>query len=1309
MKMKKIITFIGILIVFFQTGFTQNIQPEWNVLSRVGAGGTSIKLRWMPPTASSWNSGVGSGYSITRTTYTSTGAISTSLILPVISGPTIPTVPRVLGSDTISTKWVNYWKNDSTVYKYLMYITINKLIPNSSINAPVNDSTQLSNPEERFFFANVLADSKFKAAELCGLGFTDNDVVPGTKYSYVITNIATNEVSPSTGIITASFTNLPDIPINFSSDPRRLKINWGNANLWDFYGGYYIEKSINAGASYSRLNDVPYVDMADSTNSMVFVDSIPNANATYRYRVVGIGYFDELKYGTPKDTTIIKVQEFSPGINRIKAVGSNFKVDWKYPYSNPKNLPVNVNNDISSYTIGVSRDANAKLGTTSFKTIASNISKTDTTFQFTKSTINSLIGDTLTNRSIYYYYVVSFGPGGTNGLGKDTVYSTPYAYKPIFIDNVPPSTPTLGKVNEPTPIGNSSKLLIKVSWNKSTDNDGVLGYRVFRTIGTDLEKIEVSGGIVNNLDGATRALTNDTVAQNLDFKIIKYYVTAFDSSYNESGVHTISYSQKDKRRPMPASFKSASLVTNGTNPNSVLLIFRQSPSKKSENIIHEIYRKENTPGQSWSVIKTIANAASDTSYVDVATLDGKTYSYSILAKDDSLNYSCDSIPTLSGTIIPLPSYCYPIITISTLVLKIKPALSTLTQTYTEASKSITLNWTYSQPNIVGYEIYRGTLKPSVTTKSAFLDYAPGGAILSYMDSKIDFDSTYLYRVRANFTDGSVSAWKEVQSGIIKQSKLNLDKSSLTFERIAGSQVVAITSNISWTIASNATWLTTSISSGSNNQNININVLANTGATKREGILTISGSGIEVTISVTQFAPATGTGLTAQYFNYSNLADIQTRSPNISVLENQVNIATSGIPKAGIYEDFVILWEGEIEVPNNGAYVFYLNADDGANLYINNLKILTSSFGESASPTINLLAGQKYPIKIEFWDSNGWAFANLKWSNNVGLSKQVLTTPYLYPKFVPTANDADPLNNNCFVIRNPSTDKTFQTPNDYSFRELPFISKNYQKWKFVKNGSSYNIISQIDGQNKSLQVINDGNTLYDKLTISYLGNKVSEKWNVTKIYGNTYQIQRNASSYYIGGSWDQYPRLFSGGQNLNLEPTECPNYSSGIIMDTDNLVYDYKQQTKTLILKSDIEWSTINNNDWINITPNYGLQNTTVNVFLTRNNSLTPRNGTLGFKSVNGIVNVQINQGPAPCLDVLSISTGCAVNSIEGINIAPLDEVTTQPYEFRLDSNINWVDATWKLGHVSNGDHIIYVRRKNSTSCQGSKSFSVYCN
>jgi hypothetical protein len=1302
--MKNIIKTIFLLVL--TTGGIY-AQSDWNILTRVPSGNNKILVRWMPPTSTDWSDGVSNGYIITRKEYDASGVFITN-------STTTFTISAINSEDTLQTKWTQYWKADSIIYKQLFYLSTNSLALNSVRNSPLSNPVSTS-LEERYFYANILADERFKAAELCGLGFSDVGLAAGKRYTYSIrVNKNGGIESPATEHVIVNTSNLPDIPIKFTSENKRLKINWGDNTLQDYYSGYWVEKSTNGGSTYSRLNNIPYINLnAQLTQKMVYIDSIPNSNATYRYRVIGIGYFDELKTGTARDTTITKKQEFSPGINRVKAVGSNFKIDWKYPYSNPNSLPVNVNNDLISYTIGVSRLDNAKLGTSDFKTIASNVSKTDTSYQFAKSTIPSLLGDTLTNRSIFYYYIVSFGVGGSGGIGKDTVYSAPYAYKPTFIDNTPPLKVTSLNVSDPVNIANQTKMSIKVSWNNTTDNPGgigVLGYRVFRTIGTDKEKIEVSGGIVAIPDGANRSLTYDTLSQNLDYKSIKYFVSAFDSLYNESPVDSITYRQKDSIKPLPSRIIGIDLKPD----NTVEIKFIPSPSKKLEPIKQEIRRKEGISG-TWSVIRTVLNNETITSYLDSQVSGGKIYYYVISAVDDSSNYSCDTLPQLVGPkgFQTTPKGCIIEVEVKTLNLSTKDPLASLTQAYSEASKSVSLNWVipsnWGGNTITGYEIYRGNINPSITTKPAFLDFASGSSILSYLDTKVDFDSTYLYKVRANFADGSVSSWKDVQTASLKLSKLSVDKSFFSFERTANSQSIIVTSNIAWTISSNVSWLTPSVSSGSNNATINLNVSANTGNAKRTGVLTISGAGLTSTIDIEQFAPPTGTGITAKYYNYTSLNDIQTREPNISRLETQINIGTGGSPASGIFNDFVAIWEGEIEVPQNGNYTFYVSADDGALLYLNGNKIITTNFSEVASSIQTLSAGQKYPIRLEYWDASSWSGVTLQWSNNVGLSKQVITTPYLYPKSIPTANDADPLHNKCFVMRNTSTDKTFQSPGDYSFKELTYNSKNYQKWKFVKNGSGYNIISQIDAQNKTLQVINDGNNLYDKLTIGYLGNKSSEIWNVTNQWGNTYQIQRAASSLYIGPGWDDYPRLFNGGQNINLESTDCPNYSTGIMLDTDELTYDYQQQTKSILLKSDVEWTTINYNDWISVTPPYGLQNTTVNVMLSKNPLMQPRDGVIGFKSNNGIVNVKINQGPKPCIEVSNISTECSVKSISGVYIDGSNSFNSGVYEFSVDNTNNWKPYQWQIQFLTNGEHILHVRKIAEPTCTGSMSFSIYCN
>jgi len=66
-----------------------------------------------------------------------------------------------------------------------------------------------------------------------------------------------------------------------------------------------------------------------------------------------------------------------------------------------------------------------------------------------------------------------------------------------------------------------------------------------------------------------------------------------------------------------------------------------------------------------------------------------------------------------------------------------------------------------------------------------------------------------------------------------------------------SSAITITSNVPWTISSNALWLTTSRTSGSNNNTFTMTATANTATSSRSATITVSGSGITKTVNVTQ--------------------------------------------------------------------------------------------------------------------------------------------------------------------------------------------------------------------------------------------------------------------------------------------------------------------------------------------------------------------------------------------------------------------------------------------------------------------------
>ena len=83
------------------------------------------------------------------------------------------------------------------------------------------------------------------------------------------------------------------------------------------------------------------------------------------------------------------------------------------------------------------------------------------------------------------------------------------------------------------------------------------------------------------------------------------------------------------------------------------------------------------------------------------------------------------------------------------------------------------------------------------------------------------------------------------------SYLTVDKSSMSFGYSGGSDSFTISSNVSWTVTSSATWCTVSPSSGSNNGTITVTATENTTTADRTATITVTGGGITRTISVTQ--------------------------------------------------------------------------------------------------------------------------------------------------------------------------------------------------------------------------------------------------------------------------------------------------------------------------------------------------------------------------------------------------------------------------------------------------------------------------
>jgi hypothetical protein len=83
------------------------------------------------------------------------------------------------------------------------------------------------------------------------------------------------------------------------------------------------------------------------------------------------------------------------------------------------------------------------------------------------------------------------------------------------------------------------------------------------------------------------------------------------------------------------------------------------------------------------------------------------------------------------------------------------------------------------------------------------------------------------------------------------SMLEVNPANLNVGHETDSTTFEIISNVSWSISDDADWLTVSPSSGSSNSTIKAIFESNTASTQRVGIITITGGGIELIVTVTQ--------------------------------------------------------------------------------------------------------------------------------------------------------------------------------------------------------------------------------------------------------------------------------------------------------------------------------------------------------------------------------------------------------------------------------------------------------------------------
>ena len=131
--------------------------------------------------------------------------------------------------------------------------------------------------------------------------------------------------------------------------------------------------------------------------------------------------------------------------------------------------------------------------------------------------------------------------------------------------------------------------------------------------------------------------------------------------------------------------------------------------------------------------------------------------------------------------------------------------------------------------------------------------------------------------------------------------------------------------------------------------------------------------------------------------YYNNTDFSGRA--LSRLDGTVNLDWAGGSPAGSIgaDTFSVRWTGQVEPRYSQTYTFYTTTDDGVRLWVNGVLLVDYWAGQAAterSGTIALTAGQKYSIRLDYYENTGNAVAKLMWSS-ASQVKQIIPQSQLY--------------------------------------------------------------------------------------------------------------------------------------------------------------------------------------------------------------------------------------------------------------------------------------------------------------------------
>ncbi|SMG41898.1 Por secretion system C-terminal sorting domain-containing protein [Marivirga sericea] len=361
--------------------------------------------------------------------------------------------------------------------------------------------------------------------------------------------------------------------------------------------------------------------------------------------------------------------------------------------------------------------------------------------------------------------------------------------------------------------------------------------------------------------------------------------------------------------------------------------------------------------------------------------------------------------------------------------------------------SIVINWDDNSSDELAFELYRSVQSGTGYALIQRLPSTNGSNPQSFIDTPLDANTTYYYRMRAvNNSGGSdytgeVSASTLVDSDAPSAPVLNLIGSttnSVSIEWTASTDNIGV---VSYDIFRNNA-LVASLSSEQfqyTNTGLAINQTYSyvVKAKDATGNISLPSNQVTAKTSVSQ-------GLNYTYYHHGNFSSVDQIESNATVIKTGI-VNNFDISVRERSDRFAFIFEGLVEIPTAGEYTFFTNSDDGSKLYINNQLIVDNdgTHGcQQRSGTVNLPAGLA-AIRVPMFENGGGQCLEVRWQGP-GISKQYIPDNRLFNNsFELSGFPAQPSGLQATVISNKQIDLSWvdNSNNEDNFEIYRSLNQN----------------------------------------------------------------------------------------------------------------------------------------------------------------------------------------------------------------------------------------------------------------------------